>query len=371
MQIPPEILNITPYKPGKPIEETKRQYRLEKVYKLASNENLLGPNPKVKEAIVKGLTQIHRYPDGSCYILKQALYQHFSIHEDHIALGNGSDDLIVLLIRGFCLPKNAILVSKGSFLLYQIFAQGCHIPVTAVPLNTNYSIDLEGLMRAWQPHHRLVFLPNPNNPTGSYISSQRVKAFLDFFKDKDNTLVVIDEAYNGFITQEDSSQTLEFLSQYPNLVILRTFSKDYGLAGLRIGFLFGSKLVVNVLNRLRTPFNVNSLAQIAAVTALEDQDYISKACQTNLEGLQYFSEQLKEMGLPFCPSQTNFIFFDSLRDSSLVFEALLKKGLILRPLKPYGFTSHFRMTVGCMEDNKMAINILKSVLPSIPILKPS
>ena len=368
MKVAPEILNIVPYKPGKPIEETQREYGLKKVYKLASNENLLGPSATVKEAIIKGVEQAHRYPDGSCYLLKKAICGHYPIKEDQVIFGNGSDELIVLLMRAFCLSKDSILLSKGSFLLYSIFAQGCRLETTQVPLKNDYSIDLENMMKCWQPKHKLVFLPNPNNPTGSYVSKEQLKEFLCFFHSKEDTLTIIDEAYNVFATKDDYPKSIEWLKEFPRLVILRTLSKDHGLAGLRIGFAVAHEQVIDILNRIRTPFNVNVLAQVAARAALEDKEYLEKARKMNLEGLNYFQEELKKLHLPFYPSQGNFIFFDSLRDSSALFEALLKKGLIIRPLKPYGFQTHFRMTVGCMDDNIAAINILKSALPTVPIM---
>ena len=366
MKVAPEILNIVPYKPGKPIEETQREYGLKRVYKLASNENLLGPSVAVKKAILKGVEQIHRYPDGSCYLLRQTICDHYSIKEDQVIFGNGSDELIVLLMRAFCFSKDAVLLSKGSFLLYSIFAQGCRLETTEVPLKKDYSIDLENMMRCWQPKHKLIFLPNPNNPTGSYVSEEQLKEFIHFFHSKPDTLIIIDEAYNAFVTKSDYPKSIKWLKEFPRLVILRTLSKDHGLAGLRIGFAIGHRQITDILNRIRTPFNVNVLAQIAARTALEDREYIKKACELNSEGLNYFQKELKKLGLPFYPSQGNFIFFDSLRDSSILFEALLKKGLIIRPLKPYGFQTHLRMSVGCMEDNIAAINILKLVLPTVP-----
>ena len=368
MKVAPEVLNIVPYKPGKPIEETQREYGLEKVYKLASNENLLGPSDAVKEAIFKGVESIHRYPDGSYYLLKQAICDFYSIKEDQVIFGNGSDELIVLLMRAFCLSKDAVLLSKGSFLLYSISAQGCRLETTEVPLKKDYSIDLENMMRCWQPKHKLIFLPNPNNPTGTYISEGALKEFIRFFHSKKDTLIIVDEAYNAFVTKNDYPESTEWIEEFPRLVILRTFSKDHGLAGLRIGFAIANRQITDILNRIRTPFNVNALAQIAARAALKDREYLKKACRLNLEGLVYFQEELKKLHLPFCPSQGNFIFFDSLRDSKILFEALLKKGLIIRPLKPYGFQTHLRMSVGCMEDNIAAINILKTVLPTVPLM---
>ena len=368
MKIAPEILNIVPYKPGKPIEETQREYGLKKVYKLASNENLLGPSTAVKEAILKGLEHIHRYPDGSCYLLKQAICDHYPIKENQIIFGNGSDELIVLLMRSFCLSKDVVLLSKGSFLLYSIFAQGCRLETTQVPLRQDYSIDLENMMKCWQPKHKLVFLPNPNNPTGSYISEKQLKEFIHFFHNKQDTLIIIDEAYNAFVTKNDYPKSIKWFKEFPRLVVLRTLSKDHGLAGLRIGFAIAHEQIIDILNRIRTPFNVNTLAQIAAKAALENKEYVEKARKLNQKGLNYFQEELKKLHLPIYPSQGNFIFFDSLRDSSVLFEALLKKGLIIRPLKPYGFQTHFRMSVGCMDDNIAAINILKSVLPTAPII---
>ena len=368
MKIAPEILNIIPYKPGKPIEETQREYGLKEVYKLASNENLLGPSTAVKKAILENVEQIHRYPDGSCYLLKKSMCDHYPIKENQVIFGNGSDELIVLLMRAFCLSKDAILLSKGSFLLYSIFAQGCRLETTQVPLKKDYSIDLENMMKCWQPKHKLVFLPNPNNPTGSYVSKEQLKEFIRFFHSKEDTLTVIDEAYNVFVTKSDYPKSIEWLKEFPRLVILRTLSKDHGLAGLRIGFAIAHEQIIDILNRIRTPFNVNALAQAAARGALEDKEYVEKARKLNQEGLNYFQEELKKLQLPVYPSQGNFIFFDSLRDSSVLFEALLKKGLIIRPLKPYSFQTHFRMSVGCMDDNIAAINILKSVLPTVPII---
>ncbi len=368
MKVSDEILSLTPYAPGKPIEETRREYGLDKVYKLASNENLLGVSPRVKKALHDFIDEIHRYPDGSAYALRQSASKFYGVSTNKIGFGNGSDELISLLIRGFCEPSEKILISKGSFLLYKIFSQGSRVGATQVDLTSEYKIDFKEIMNVWDENHRLIFLPNPNNPTGTYLSSLELKGFLDFFKEKD-VLIVLDEAYFEFVTANDYPNGVQLQSQYPNLVVLRTTSKDFGLAGLRLGVMFAEPEIVSVVERIRTPFNVNAFAQVAGIAAFSDPEFVIEARKLNSEGLKYFEKELTRLGVRYWPSQGNFIFFDSERDSDLVYQELLKRGVILRPLKPYGFQTQLRMSVGLQEENLAAITALEEVLKICPKVK--
>lgn len=361
IKISDSILNLKPYVPGKSIEEVQREYGLTDVIKLASNENPLGPSPKVMAAITKSVPEIHRYPDGSYYSLKNALAPYFGVAQNRLSCGNGSNELIDLIIRIFCEPGSSILISQASFVAYKVCAHASRVSVTEVPMKRDFSVDIDTLLKAWTPQHKAIFLPNPNNPTGLYINSANILKVLDFAKNKD-VLVVIDEAYVEFIRAKDYPQTLELQKKYPNLIVLRTMAKAYGLAGLRLGVMFAEPEIIGIVERVRNPFNVNLLVVEAAKAAIQDKDYISRSQKVVWDGLDYFYEAFSQMGLFYCPSQGNFVFFDTGRDSELIFEQMLRQGVILRPLKNYGFPTQIRISVGLPNENEKAIKCLKAIL---------
>ncbi|WP_413584934.1 histidinol-phosphate transaminase [Bdellovibrio sp. HCB274] len=372
MKISPEILNLVPYKPGKPISETQREYGLKTVYKLASNENPLGPSPKAMDAVKKALEHQNLYPDPSHYELLHTISQQWGFPTNQLAIGNGSDELIDLLTRIFCEPKQGVLTSVAAFNAYEVSAAANRAAIRKVPLTSGYRFDLEAIADHFFAHPeqdiRLVFVSNPNNPTGTYASKAEIEAFLERMGNRDDVMIVFDEAYNEFVRAEDYASAQNYINKYNNLIVLRTFSKIYGLAGFRIGAMIAPAAVVEVFNRVRKPFNVNDLAQVAANAALQDKEFLQRSQQICWKGLDYFYKKLEELGLPYIHSQGNFVMFDTLRDAVKVNEALLRRGIIMRPVLNYGFKTHMRLSVGLDHENEAAIAALKEVLKEIPIL---
>lgn len=370
MKVSPEIVSLIPYKPGKPISETQREYGLSKVIKLASNENPLGPSPKALAAIKNMLSQLHRYPDPGAYDLLQSLSKKWNFPTQQLGLGNGSDELIDLLVRIFCEPGEGILTAEAAFSAYEISGQANRAKVHRVPLTSGYRFNLTAVADYFfanpQANIRLIFIANPNNPTGTYATRAEVESFMARLGNRDDVLVVFDEAYNEFVRAKDYANADEFIRKYKNVVALRTFSKIFGLAGLRVGAMVAPTEVIEVFNRVRKPFNVNDLAQVAAVAALQDQEFIAASQQIVWKGLDYFYEKLQKMNLPFIESQGNFVMFDTLRDAAQVNEALLRKGIIMRPVKNYGFPTHLRLSVGLEDENIAAMKALEEVLAQIP-----
>jgi histidinol-phosphate aminotransferase len=373
VKVSPQIVSLIPYKPGKPISETQREYGLTKVTKLASNENPLGPSPKALSAIKNLLQQLHRYPDPSAFDLLQVLSRQWNFPTQQLGLGNGSDELIDILVRIYCEPGEGVLTSQAAFSAYEISAQANRAKVHTVPLKSGYKFDLKAMADYFFAHPeaqiRLIFIANPNNPTGTYATREEVAEFLAQLGNRDDVLIVFDEAYNEFVRAKDYANADEFMRKYSNVIALRTFSKIYGLAGLRLGAMVAPPEVIEIFNRVRKPFNVNDLAQVAAIAALQDSEFIAASQQIVWKGLDYFYEKLQKMGLPFIESQGNFVMFDTLRDAAQVNEALLRKGIILRPIKNYGFPTQLRLSVGLEEENILAMKALEEVLAQIPKLK--
>ncbi|HEX7674902.1 MAG TPA: histidinol-phosphate transaminase [Bdellovibrio sp.] len=371
MKISPEILNLIPYKPGKPISETQREYGLSKVYKLASNENPLGPSPKAVDAVKKALDHQNLYPDPSHYELLHTISKLWGFPTQQLAIGNGSDELIDLLTRIFCEPKEGVLTSVAAFNAYEVSAQANRAVIRKVPLLTNYAFDMKGIADYFFAHPeeniRLIFISNPNNPTGTHATKAEVEEFLARLGNRDDVMIVFDEAYNEFVRAEDYVSAQNYLGKYKNLIVLRTFSKIYGLAGFRVGCMIAPPEVVEVFNRVRKPFNVNDLAQVAANAALQDKEFIERSQQICWKGLDYFYKKLEELGLPYIPSQGNFVMFDTLRDAAKVNEALLRRGIIMRPILNYGFKTHMRISVGLEHENEAAMAALAEVLKEIPL----
>lgn len=369
MKISPEILNLVPYKPGKPIAETQREYGLTTVYKLASNENPLGPSPKAVEAVRKALEHQNLYPDPSHYELLKTLSKEWGFPTNQLAIGNGSDELIDLLTRIFCEPKEGVLTSVAAFNAYEVSAPANRAVIHKIPMKEGYRFDLPAIADFFLTHPekniRIIFVSNPNNPTGTYATQAEMEAFLDRVGNRDDVMVIFDEAYNEFVRASDYESAQKYISKYKNLIVLRTFSKIYGLAGFRLGAMIAPVEVVEVFNRVRKPFNVNDLAQVAASAALQDKEFIERSQQICWKGLDYFYKKLEELGLPYIPSQGNFVMFDTLRDASKVNEALLRRGIIMRPLLNYGFKTHLRLSVGLEHENEAAIKALTEVLKEV------
>lgn len=374
MKVSPEILSLVPYKPGKPIKETQREYGLSEVFKLASNENPLGISPKVKEALVNALGELHRYPDPSFFELISLVSEQWGVPREKLSVGNGSNEIIDLLIRIYCAPGEAILTFDAAFVAYAVCAQAARVKNVVVPYEPDFRMDLQRLARTLRERReadriRLVFLPNPNNPTGVYIPADEVHAFLKEFGNDPELLIVFDEAYTEFVRAKDYRSALDEMREFRSVVVIRTLSKAYALAGLRVGILAAPAEVIDLYNRVRNPFNVNELAQVAAVAALQDQAFVRKTVELTWQGLDYFAKELEKLGVPAVPSQANFVLFDTRRDVKALNEALLKKGVILRPVLNYGLKTHLRMSVGTETENRAAIRALGEILPTIPEVK--
>jgi histidinol-phosphate aminotransferase len=370
MKVSAEILNLIPYKPGKPIAETQREYGLTEVYKLASNENPLGPSPKVIDAIKKALDNQHLYPDPVCYDLIQKISQEWNVPASQVAVGNGSNEIIDLLIRIFCEPNDAILTSQAAFVAYQVCAQAARVKVRTVDLKPDLTMDLKGMadhfFRNPTAKIKIIFIPNPNNPTGTSVGGTELDEFLVRLGNRDDVLLVFDEAYTEYVRNREFKAAAKFYQKYSNVIVLKTFSKVYGMAGLRLGIILAPEYVLEFYNRVRNPFNVNDLAQVAAIAALSDKDYVKESQKVTWDGLDYFYLELKRMNLPYFASDANFVLFDTKRNAQVCFENLLKKGIILRPVGNYGFPTYLRMSVGKAHENKKAIEAIEKMLAEVP-----
>jgi histidinol-phosphate aminotransferase len=366
MKISPEILNLVPYKPGKPVSEAQREFGLSRVVKLASNENPLGVSPHVLRAIEKASRELHRYPDPSCYELISAVQKVWSVPRERVVIGNGSNELIDLLIRIFCEPGSAILTTQGAFVAYEVCAQAARVAVVKAPLQDGFRMNLEAMAKILRADKegqiRLIFLPNPNNPTGTIVSHDEVDRFLQEFTVQKDRLFIFDEAYHEFVRDPHYSSLIESAKTHEQVCVLRTMSKAYGLAGLRLGILVGPELVVDLVNRVRNPFNVSSVAQEAGIAALADQDFVRRSVELAHRGLDFFYRELHELELPFIESQGNFVMFDLQQNAQPVFNALLQQGVIFRPVANYGWHNHLRLSVGLEDENEVAMQALRTVL---------
>ncbi len=365
-------MNIQPYQPGKPIDEVKRELLLEEVYKLASNENSLGPSKKALTAISKALKGLNRYPDGSCYYLKAKISEKMGLKPENFVFGNGSDELIAVIIQAFMNEDENAIVADPTFLEYRLITESYGRRVKVVP-NVNLSpkgrpiagelrglkYDMDGIRKAIDDKTKVVFIANPDNPTGTYVSDKQITKFLENIPD--SVIVVMDEAYYDFVDAKDYPDTMRHLKDR-NLIILRTFSKAYGLAGLRVGYALANPELIECMNRVRQPFNVNSLAQVAAAAAIDDVAHLKRTRQTVLKGKKYLYGALDRMGLSYVPSQTNFILVDVKRDGWEVFQRLLRHGVIVRDMKPYKLDSYIRVTIGTGKENKKFVDAMRKIL---------
>ncbi len=351
------ILELAPYQTGKPVEELTREYGVSDVVKLASNENPMGCSPQVTLAITEQLGQLARYPDGNGYYLKQALSDFTNISTDCITLGNGSNDLLDILARSFVGCDDAIVYSQYGFVVYSMLAKMQGATGIEVPAQ-HFGHDLKAMRQAVEDNYKtkIVFIANPNNPTGTQLDSDELYKFVASMPS--TVLVVLDEAY---IEYSPESNNRSLLDEFDNVVIVRTFSKAYGLAGLRIGYALSSPAVADLLNRIRQPFNVSRLGLAAAAAALADQNFIAEVRQTNTEQMRWLEKQFDALGLGFIKSYANFIMVE-MEDAADINQALLEQGVIVRPLKGYGLNDWLRITVGLAEDNMRLIDTLKSIL---------
>ena len=359
-QAPPYIREISAYVPGKPVSELAREYGLNEsgIIKLASNENPLGASPKAQQAIQCVLHELERYPDGNGYELKQALVKQFAVAPEQIVLGNGSNDVIELAVRTLVQPGQSVICSEYAFAVYALAGQAAGAKVIEVPAR-DYGHDLDGMLAAIRPDTRLLFIANPNNPTGTLIEESALKRFLDAVPP--HVLVALDEAYTEYLAPEHASHAIQWIERYPNLLVLRTFSKIYGLAGLRVGYGIAHPAVADLMNRVRQPFNVSSVAQAAATAALGDSEFVSRSQHFNQEGMKLIVSALERLGLPYIRSFANFVTFQ-VTDAAKVNEYLLRHGVIVRPLASYRMADSLRVTIGKPEENVRFISVLERAL---------
>lgn len=355
----PEILQLKPYQPGKPISEVQQEYGLTEVIKLASNENPLGYSPSLNAGLASAFADIMRYPDGSCFALKAALAKHWQVPEQQLLMGNGSEDVLRMLLQTFVFGDKQLIISQYGFIAYRILAQGLGITVNTVA-EREFQTDLEAIANAVTPKTAMIILANPNNPTGTYVTQSALKAFLD--RIPAHIFVVCDEAYYEYVSEKDYPQTLALQAQYPNLIVTRTFSKAYGLAGLRVGYAIAHESVVDLVNRIRQPFNVNHLGQVAATVALADQAFVQQGVLLNEQGKKQLYAGLSALGVHYIPSAANFILVELKQPGSEIFQALLQKGIIVRPLDPYQLSHYIRISIGTEAENKNCLIALAAVL---------
>ena len=356
----PNLARVKNYQPGKPIEELEREYGVHNVIKMASNENALGASPKALAAVRKALKNIHRYPDGGCFYLRKRLADFLGVDPGNLVFGNGSDELLVFVVRALVGRGDEVILADPTFLIYEIATQVENGKLVKVPVR-NFQYDLEGMKDKISPKTKLVFIANPDNPVGTYIPQERLLKFLKAVPRE--IVVVLDEAYYEFAKENsDYPDSLEFLGLFPNLVVTRTFSKAYGLSGLRVGYAVADEKLVNTLNKVREPFNVNLLAQVAALAALDDKAHLKKTLQAVRSGRNYLYRELSRLKLEIVKTATNFALVDLGRDAKNVYETLLKAGVIVRPMGAWGLKSFIRVTIGKKQENERFIRALKKAL---------
>jgi histidinol-phosphate aminotransferase len=355
----PAIQALKPYVPGRSIDEVKAQYNPPRIVKLGSNENPLGANPKVLRAVAKVLPKASLYPDGSSRELREALANYCGVKADQVIVGNGSDEILLMMALAFVKPGERVVVSENTFSEYEFSGRVLDAKIVKIPLR-DYRYDLKAFAQALAQKPKMLFLCNPNNPTGNYFTHAELEALLK--KAPRECLVVVDEAYGDYATAKDFPRCLELMRKYPNLLVARTFSKLFGLAGLRLGYGLGDPGLLRETLRVKTPFNVNLLVQTAAVTALNDKAFIRKSLSVNNKGRAQIEAGLRKLKLFYLPTQANFICFRVPRPAVDLCEDLLKRGMIIRALKSFGLPEWCRVTIGTAEQNRFFLAELKRVL---------
>ncbi|WP_151447376.1 histidinol-phosphate transaminase [Lacisediminimonas profundi] len=361
---PDYVRAIAPYQAGKPISEVAREFGLDEssIVKLASNENPLGMPDSARKAMARAIEDIGRYPDANGFELKRVVSAKYGVPEDWVTLGNGSNDILEIAAHAFVQPGQSVVYSEYSFAVYPLATQAVGARAIMVPAK-QFGHDLPAMADAIAPDTRLVFIANPNNPTGTFLPAAEIEAFLK--RVPPHVVVVLDEAYNEYLAQELQYDSIAWVRQYPNLLVSRTLSKAYGLAGLRVGLGIAQPVLTDLLNRIRQPFNVNSLAQAAAVAALTDAEFLARSARVNSEGYAQLTEAFRAMDIEFIPSYGNFILFRAGADDDAgarVNLALLKQGVIVRPVGSYGLPQWLRVSIGLPEENAAFINALKKAL---------
>jgi len=355
LRVHPDIASLSPYVPGKPIEELQRELGLSHIIKLASNENPLGPSPRALAVLSESAATLHRYPDGGAFRLREALADRWKVTSDHVILGNGSDEILGLLARSFLSPGDEAVMADQTFVIYKMEVTAAHGKPVVVPLK-QWHHNLPAMADAITDHTRLLFVCNPNNPTGTIVTGADVARLME--RVPSHVIAVFDEAYSEYVRSSQVPDSMAYVKQGRNVIVLRTFSKIYGLAGLRIGYGITTPEITNLLNRVRPPFNANSLAQRAALAALGDDEHVARSRSVNGTGMGQMTAGLKALGFEPVPSEANFLFFDVGREGSAIFEALLREGVIVRHIGG----PMLRVTIGLEEDNRAFLEALKRVL---------
>jgi histidinol-phosphate aminotransferase len=356
-RLPDNIRTLQPYVPGKPIEEVERELGITAI-KLASNENPLGPSPLALEAVCRFLKQTHRYPIGDGYYLRKKLAERLNVAMEEIILGSGSTELIELAARTFLAPGDEAITAAQSFVMYTLAVRDMNGRIICASLK-NYTYDLEAILGAVSPRTKVIYLANPNNPTGTLFTASALDDMLERLPP--DVIVVLDEAYFEYVQVPGYSHSLDYIRDKRPVLVLRTFSKVYGMAGMRIGYGLAHSDLIRCLNQVRSPFNTSSIAQIAAQAALDDHLHVRKSVESNREGYEFLTGQLTSLGVKFIPSVTNFILIDTGRDCMTDFQLLMQKGVIVRPMKGNGFPTAFRLTIGTRDENEKFIKALKEI----------
>lgn len=357
---PSYIQAIAPYQPGKPISELERELGITNIIKLASNENPLGASPKALQAIKDAANEVALYPDGNAFELKSALAKSLNVGIPQIIIGNGSNDVLELVARTFLVPQSQAIYSKYAFAVYPLVVQAMGAIGIEVPA-INFAHDPEAILEAITPQTRIIFIANPNNPTGTLLTPDIVTSFLR--RVPKNIIVVLDEAYQEYLSEKVKVDSISLLREYPNLIITRTFSKVYGLAGLRVGYAIAQPDMIALMNRVRQPFNVNSLAQVAAIAALDDKDFVQRSYELNQTGMKQLVKGFNQLGIEYIESYGNFISF-KVNQAMNVFQALLRKGVIVRPLAGYKMPDYLRVTIGLESENQRFLESLEQIIKS-------
>jgi histidinol-phosphate aminotransferase len=352
--VKPWIRSLQPYEPGKPIEELERELGIHGSVKLASNENPLGPSPRAVAALREAAGRVHRYPDGHAFALRRKLAGRLAVDDRALVLGNGSDELLELLAKAFLGPGDEVVYAWPSFAMYPITVQGAGATAVPVPLDAGLAHDLDAMAAAVGSHTRMVFVCNPNNPTGTSVGRAAFDRFAAALPA--DVVLVVDEAYFEYVQREDFPDALAWLARRPATIVLRTLSKIYGLAGLRVGYGVTDPELAGFLERARHPFNLNSLAQAAAVAALDDEEHVARSQENNRRGMAYLVRELAALGIEVTPSDANFVLA---RTGAGVYEPLLREGVIVRPMRGFGLPDHVRVTVGLPEENERLVKALR------------
>lgn len=357
--VPADILKVKPYIPGKPVEEVKRELGVSKVIKLASNENPLGASPKAIQSIKDYASNVCFYPDGGCYYLKNSLATHLGVDPDNMIVGNGSDEIVSIITRVFVQKDDEAIMGDPSFLMYKIDTQLSRGKIIPIPLK-EFKIDVCRMGEAITPRTKVIFISNPNNPTGTIVEKEKMRRIIE--QVPPGVLIVCDEAYHEYVNDPEYPDTVSWVKEDKNIIVLRTFSKIYGLAGMRVGYGIARKEVISILNRARPPFNVNCLAQVAGRASLQDKEHVLKSKNLTEKGKKFLYSRLTELGVPFIPTQANFILIKSGEKTADIIRALLKKGIIVRGMEAYNLPHYIRLTIGRQEENEIFIQEFQKAL---------